>query len=69
MDATEQIAIERLKSISAEDFLSLLRKKEALIVQFANGEALTIRATIEPAPLPKLDGYVPQGWKDAIYND
>ncbi len=27
----------------------------------------TIKNLLTLPPLPKLDGYVPQGWKEAIY--
>ncbi|HIK12895.1 MAG TPA: hypothetical protein IGS52_21990 [Oscillatoriaceae cyanobacterium M33_DOE_052] len=69
MDAIQKLAIENIKNLSVEEFLSLLRQKETLVVQFSPGEVLTIRATVELAPLPKLDGYIPQGWKDAIYHE
>jgi hypothetical protein len=28
---------------------------------------VTIEPTSQLKPLPELDGYVPEGWKDAIY--
>mgnify|MGYP005849341505 CR=1 FL=1 len=69
MESTHQIALETIKNLSIEDFLSLLRQKETLIVQVSSGEVVRIKASLELPPLPKLDGYVPQGWKDAIYHE
>lgn len=67
MNVEQTITIESLRNISLEDFLSLLRQKSALEVQFPNGESLIVQAKVELAPLPILDGYVPQGWKEEIY--
>ncbi len=69
MESTHQIALETIKNLSIEDFLSLLRQKETLIVQVSSGEVVRIKASLELPPLPTLDGYVPQGWKDAIYHE
>ncbi|WP_242053033.1 hypothetical protein [Planktothricoides raciborskii] len=49
--------------------MNLLRQKETLVVQVSSSEVVKIKASLELLPLPKLDGYVPQGWKDAIYHE
>ncbi|MGA9382342.1 MAG: hypothetical protein WBV73_26580 [Phormidium sp.] len=67
MNVQETITIESIRKISGEDFLSLLRQKSAIAVQFPNGESLIVQAKVELAPLPILDGYVPKGWKEEIY--
>lgn len=67
MNVQESIAIENLRKTSLEDFLNLLRQKSAIAVQFPNGESLIVQAKLELAPLPILDGYVPQEWKEEIY--
>lgn len=67
MNVEQTITIESVRNISVEDFLSLLRQKSALEVQFPNGESLIVQAKVELAPLPIFDGYVPQGWKEEIY--
>jgi hypothetical protein len=69
MESTTQIALETIKNLSVEDFLNLLRQKETLVVQVSSSESVRIKASLELLPLPKLDGYVPQGWKDAIYHE
>ncbi|MFB2918354.1 MULTISPECIES: hypothetical protein [Aerosakkonema] len=67
MNVEQIITIESVRNISGEDFLSLLRQKSAIAVQFPNGESLIVQAKVELAPLPILDGYVPQGWKEEVY--
>ncbi|GET42908.1 hypothetical protein [Microseira wollei] len=66
MNVEQSIAVESLRNISVEEFLNLLRQKSALAVEFPNGESLIVQA-VELAPLPILDGYVPEGWKEGIY--
>lgn len=67
MNVEQSIAVESLRNISVEEFLNLLRQKSAIAVQFPNGESLIVQAKVELAPLPILDGYVPEGWKEGIY--
>jgi len=67
MNVQETITIESIRNISGEDFLSLLRQKSVIAVPFPNGESLIVQAKVELAPLPILDGYLPQGWKEEIY--
>lgn len=67
MESIPQIPLETIKNLSSEDFLSLLRQNETLIVQVSSSEVVRINASLELPPLPKLDGSVNQGWKDAIY--
>ncbi len=69
MEYTPQIALETIKNLSIEDFLHLLREKETLVVQVSNNEIVRIKTSLELPPLPQLDGYVPSGWKDAIYHE
>jgi len=67
MNVEQSITLESLRNISVEEFLNMLRQKSAIAVQLANGESLIVQAKVELAPLPILDGYVPKGWKEAIY--
>lgn len=69
MEYTPQIALETIKNLSIEDFLHLLREKETLVVQVSNNEVVRIQTSRELPLLPQLDGYVPPGWKDAIYHE
>lgn len=67
MNVEQSIAFDSIRNISVEEFLRLLRQKSAIAVQFSNGELLIVQAKVELAPLPILDGYVPKGWKEGIY--
>ena len=67
MNVEQSMTLESLRNISVEEFLNMLRQKSAIAVQFANGESLIVQAKVELAPLPILDGYVPKGWKEGIY--
>lgn len=50
------------------DFLQHVLKKQLLLtVQFPGGEEVIIQPKPLLKPLPILEGYVPSGWKDAIY--
>jgi hypothetical protein len=45
----------------------VLKKQLLLTVQFPGGEEVIIQPKPPLKPLPILEGYVPSGWKDAIY--
>jgi len=37
--------------------------------EFPNGDEVIIQPKLPLKPLPILEGYVPEGWKEAIYNE
>jgi hypothetical protein len=43
------------------------RSREPLTVVLEEGESVIIEPTSQLKPLPRLDGRVPEGWKDAVY--
>ena len=45
----------------------VVARQEALTVELPEGERIAIQPLPRLKPLPKLKGYVPEGWKDAIY--
>ena len=68
MSKQSTLSVDSLKNLSIEEFLvSILQQKSTITVQFPTGEAVVIQPKQVLLPLPILDGYVPQGWKDAIY--
>ena len=68
MSKQSTLSVDSLKNLSIEEFLaSILQQKSTITVQFPTGEAVVIQPKRVLLPLPILDGYVPQGWKDAIY--
>ena len=67
MDATPVITLDQLAGISIEEFLGRALQEGTLTVQFPDGEAVTIQPKPKLQPLPILEGYVPEVWKDEIY--
>jgi hypothetical protein len=47
---------------------SVLTDQLLLTVQFPGGEEVIIQPKPPLKPLPVLEGYVPAGWKEAIYS-
>jgi hypothetical protein len=48
-------------------FESVSRYQQILTVQLTNGLEVLIQPKLKLKPLPTLNGYMPKGWKDAIY--
>ena len=68
MSAQETLKLEELKHKSLEEILqSVSVKKQVLTVRLTNGAEVIIQPKPELKPLPVLEGYVPEGWKEAIY--
>jgi hypothetical protein len=60
--------LEELKGRTLEDLLhEVARSRESLTVVLKEGESVTIEPISQLKPLPRLDGHIPEGWKDAIY--
>ena len=43
-------------------------QQKALMVRMPKGDIVAIQPTPHLKPLPLLQGHVPQGWKDAVYD-
>jgi hypothetical protein len=64
------IAVEELAGRALSDVLRHVAvHKEALTVVLEDGMAVQIQPTAALEPLPVLQGFVPEGWKDAIYGE
>ena len=62
------LALDDLKGRTVEDILrEVVRLQEILTVRLPEGETVAIEPWPRLKPLPVLEGYVPDGWKDAIY--
>jgi hypothetical protein len=61
----------KLKELEEKQLKEILQNvstnKQALVVQLPDGEEVIIQPKPLLKPLPILEGYVPEGWKDAIY--
>ena len=66
--ANRILVIEDLKERSLEEVLrEVISRKEVLTVRLPEGGVVIIKPTLQLEPLPELEGYVPEGWKDALY--
>lgn len=67
---THTISLEEIRERSLEEILREVAKDDIyLVVQMPDGEEVVIEPKTRLKPLPVLEGYIPQGWKDAIYAD
>ena len=62
---------QKLIKISGGDYLEEIFREVAkghiyLVVQMPDGEEIVIESKSRLKPLPVLEGYIPEGWKDAI---
>jgi len=61
----------KLKELEEKQLKEILQNvstnKQALVVELPDGEEVIIQPKPLLKPLPILEGYVPEGWKDAIY--
>ena len=67
-EAHKTKTLEELKGRTLEDLLhEVARSRRPLKVVLEEGESVTIEPTSQLKPLPRLEGHVPEGWKDAAY--
>lgn len=66
--ATQTMMLEDIRERSLEDVLwDVARSYTHIVVRMPDGEKVIIEPSPRLKPLPVLEGYVPTGWKDAIY--
>ena len=66
--ANQVLMLDELRQRSFEEvLLDVAEQGLALIVRLPGGEEVVIEPKPRLKPLPVLEGYVPEGWKDAIY--
>jgi hypothetical protein len=64
----QTLTLDDLREQTLEDVLRrVVREQEVLTVRLPGGETVAIQPSPELKPLIVLDGFVPEGWKDAIY--
>lgn len=67
--SAQTLTLEAIKSISLEDlFARVLQERQTLTIRVSDEQAIVIAPQEKLKPLPVLDGYIPQGWKGAIYD-
>ena len=62
------VSLDEIKGYPIEHvFQDVVRRQEILTVRLPDGTTITINPSPQLKPLPELEGSVPEGWKDAIY--
>lgn len=60
--------LDELKGRTLEELLhEVARSRVPITIVLEEGESVTIEPTARLKPLPRVDGRVPEGWKDAVY--
>jgi hypothetical protein len=68
--AVQTLTLEEIGERSLEEMLwEVARNYIQLIVRMPDGGEVVIEPKPRLEPLPELEGYVPAGWKDAVYVD
>ncbi|MCP4697847.1 MAG: hypothetical protein GY862_13495 [Gammaproteobacteria bacterium] len=52
-----------------ETLKGVVTNRQVLIVRFPDGTEVVIRPKLPLKPLPVLKGFVPSGWKNALYGE
>ena len=62
------LVLDDLKERALEEVLrEVIARQEALAVRLPEGETVLIQPSPRLKPLPVLEGFIPEGWKDAVY--
>jgi hypothetical protein len=65
----QTLTLDDVKHRSVEELLKLVSTdQQVLRIALPNGSEVIIQSQPQLQPLPTLEGFVPKGWKDAIYN-
>ncbi len=64
----QTLTLEALKNVSVEDLMArVLREQQTLTIQVSSEQEVVIMPQKKLKSLPVLEGYIPEGWKEAIY--
>ncbi len=62
------LLFEELEEQTLEDVLQdVVRRGESLTIRMPGGDIVAIQPSQRLQDLPVLEGFVPEGWKDAVY--
>lgn len=62
------LALDDLNEHTLEDVLrEVAEQRQTVTVRLPEGESVIIKPAPRLRPLPVLEGFIPEGWKDAIY--
>lgn len=66
---SQTLRLGTLKDIPLEKIiLQVLEKRQKLTIWVSDEQQVIIEPKPKLQPLPVLDGYIPEGWKNAIYD-
>ncbi len=66
--AVQTLTLGAIKHVPLEEIIRrVLDEQISLIIQVSDDQEVTIQPKPRLRPLRVLPGYVPEGWKDAIY--
>lgn len=64
----QTLTLDDLREQTLEEVLRrVIRQQEEITVLLPEGETVAIQPSPRLKPLPVLEGFVPEGWKDAVY--
>jgi hypothetical protein len=67
---SQTLKLEAIKDMPMEEVIArVLQDRRPLTVWVSNEQEVVIEPRQKLVPLPVLDGYIPQGWKDAVYDE
>ena len=68
MMTTQTLVLEDIRERSLEEILwNVVKDSIRIVIRMPGGEEVVIEPKPRLKPLPVLEGYVPEGWKDAVY--
>jgi hypothetical protein len=68
MAVVDTLELKDLRGRTLEDILfEVVTQQKVLTVRLPEGNTVAIQPVPHLKPLPMLEGFVPNGWKDAIY--
>ncbi len=70
-EMTERImTLEEARERTVDELLhEVASERAAMTVVLGDGEMVVIQPAPSLKPLPELEGFVPEGWKDAVYGE
>ncbi len=66
---SQTLKLDTLKDVPlGKIILQVLKKRQKLTIWVSDEQEVIIEPKLKLQPLPVLDGYISEGWKDAIYD-
>ncbi len=67
--SSQTLTFEELKHVSFEEIVrQVLTQRKTLTISISDDQEITIQLKPRLKTLPVLEGYIPEGWKEAIYD-